>query len=327
MPWAGWLDVLSRFVEQIGKDRVSMTAASVAFYATIALFPALIATFSLYALLADPATLARQISELTVAMPASVRTLIATEVAELSKSTSSLSIGLVVSLAFSFFAASSGVVALIDAVNLAYGERETRGFLVLRWLAIRFSVGLSLFVCIAVASLTVLPVLSNHLGVGHHVDTLIFVLRWPALALWVMVGLAILYRYAPNRRPPQFRWVLCGALLATLIWLGASFGLSLYVENFGNYNKTYGTIGAVIVLSLWFYVSSFAIVLGAELNAELEHQTSVDTTIGPEAPMGERMAMVADTLGESTPTRPLKVILRSLFHSLKAPRRDKLQHD
>jgi membrane protein len=211
IPWAGWLDVLSRVVDQLDRDRVSMTAASVAFYATLALFPALLATFSLYALLADPAALAKQLSELSVALPSSVRDLIASEVADLAKSTRRLSVGLVVSLFFSFFAASSGMLALIDSVNVAYSEKETRGFLTLRWLAIRFAVGVSLFVCLAVASLTFLPALSHHIGVGDHASQLVSTLRWPGLGLWVMVGLALLYRYGPNRTPPKFRWVVCGA--------------------------------------------------------------------------------------------------------------------
>jgi membrane protein len=324
IPWAGWLDVLSRVIDQIDRDRVSMTAASVAFYATLALFPALIATFSVYALLADPAALATQLSELSVALPWSVRSLIASEVADLAKSTGRLSVGLVISLFFSFFAASSGMVALIDSVNVAYSERETRGFLIVRWLAIRFAVGVSLFVCLAVASLTILPALSHHIGVGDHVHTLVAALRWPGLGLWVMVGLALLYRYGPNRTPPKFRWVVCGAGVATLIWLAASFGLSVYVGHFADYNKTYGTLGAVVVLSLWFYVSSFAIILGAELNAELEHQTTLDTTVGPDKPMGMRHATMADTLGESTPTRPFWTIVKSFFHSLRTPRRDKV---
>lgn len=323
IPWAGWLDVLSRVVDQIDRDRVSMTAASVAFYATLALFPALIATFSLYALLADPSALAKQLSELSVALPWSARSLIASEVADLAKSTGRLSIGLVVSLFFSLFAASSGMVALIDSVNVAYSERETRGFLILRWLAIRFAVGVSLFVCLAVASLTVLPPLSRHVGVGDHVSSLVAWLRWPGLGLWVMAGLALLYRYGPNRTPAKFRWVLCGAGVATVIWLAASFGLSVYVGHFADDNKTYGTLGAVIVLSLWFYVSSFAIILGAELNAELEHQTMLDTTIGADKPVGLRHATMADTLGESTPTRPFWTLVKSFFHNLRTPRRDR----
>lgn len=323
VPWAGWLDVLSRVVDQIDRDRVSMTAASVAFYATLAVFPALIATFSLYALLADPNALAKQLSEMSVALPWSVRSLIASEVADLAQSTSRLSVGLVLSLFFSFFAASSGMAAMIDAVNVAYSERETRGFLVLRWLAIRFAVGVSLFVCLAVASLTALPILSSYLGIGTHVSSIVSTLRWPGLGLWVMVGLALLYRYAPNRAPPKFRWVVCGACVATVIWLAASFGLSAYVAHFADYNRTYGAIGAVVVLSLWFYVSSFAIVLGAELNAELEHQTRLDTTVGPDKPVGMRHAVVADTLGESTPTRPFWEIVKSVVRGLRSPRRDR----
>jgi membrane protein len=323
IPWAGWLDVVARVVDGIRAHRALLVAASVAYYATLALFPAMVATFSLYALWADPSTLARQLAQLSIALPDSARSLIESEVSAISASTAGLSVGVAASIGFSFFAASSGVVALIEGVNLAYDEEETRGFLVLRWLALRFAVGLSLFVCIAVTSLTVLPALSNDMGLGLHVPRVAAALRWPVLALSVLVGLALLYRYAPNRTPPKFRWVLPGVVLATVIWLGASLGLSAYVEHFGNYNRTYGTVGAVIVLLLWFYVSGFAIVLGAELNAELEHQTAVDTTVGPEAPLGQRHAVKADTLGKSTPPRPFGQLVWAAFRALTAPRRGK----
>jgi membrane protein len=220
------------------------------------------------------------------------------------------------------FVASSGVVALIDAVNFAYQEEETRGFVVRRWLAIRLAFGLSLFVCLSVASLTVMPALVAHTSSGEGLGRLISILRWPLLGLAVMTGLGILYRVAPNRSPPKLRWVVPGAVLATVIWLLASLGLSVYVENFADYSKTYGAVGAVVILLLWLYVSSFAIAVGASLNGALEHQTSVDTTVGADAPMGERLAVVADTLGEVTPMRPCKEVLVGVFKRLVAPRRD-----
>ncbi len=323
IPWAGWFEVLSRVIDQLLGGRIASLAASAAYFGTLALFPALIATFSLYALLANPETLVRQVSELSVALPGAARDLVLSEIRSITASPRSLSAGFVASLLASLFVASSGVVALIDTVNFAYHEEETRGFLVLRWLAVRLALGLSLFVFLSVGSLTVVPILSAYTGLGDHLGRLISVLRWPFLGLAVMVGLGVLYRVAPNRSPPKLRWVVPGAVLATVIWLLASLGLSVYVENFADYSKTYGAVGAVAILLLWFYVSSFAIAAGASLNASLEHQTRVDTTVGPDAPMGKRLAVVADTLGVVTPSRPFKKVVLDFFKSLVAPRRDR----
>ncbi len=323
IPWAGWVEVFSRVIDQLGGGRIASLAASAAYFGTLALFPALIATFSLYALLANPETLERQVAELSVALPDAARHLVLSEIRSITASSGGLSAGFVASLFASLFVASSGVVALIDTVNFAYKEEETRGFLVLRWLAVRLALGLSLFVCFSVGSLTLVPILSAYTGLGDDLGRVISIVRWPLLGLAVMAGLGVLYRVAPNRSPPKVRWVVPGAVLATVIWLLASLGLSVYVENFADYSKTYGAVGAVAILLLWFYVSSFAIAVGASLNAALEHQTRVDTTIGPEAPMGERLAAVADSLGEITPSRPFKEVVLSFFRSLVDPRRDR----
>jgi hypothetical protein len=141
------------------------------------------------------------------------------------------------------------------------------------------------------------------IGLGATSRFMLTMLRWPLMAAGVMTGLCVLYRYAPNRTPPQWSWVIWGATLATLIWVLASLVFSLYAENFGRFNKTYGTIGGVVVLLLWLFISSFAILIGAELNAELEHQTEQDSTVGPSRPMGERDAHMADTLGKLRPVR------------------------
>lgn len=324
IPLAGWIDVLSRVAKQVVEDRVSSSAASVAFFGVLALFPALVGTLSLYALCADPAALALQLRELSVALPASVRSLVVSELAHIvARSTASSTLGLVSSVVVSLVVASSGVVALIDAVNSAYEERETRGFFTVRWLSLRLAIGLSLFVCLSVASLAVLPSLVSPLGLSPAMVIIVTWARWPAFAVAVMLGLSILYRYAPNRAPARPQWVVVGAALAAVIWLSASFGLSTYAENFGNYANTYGALGGAIVLLLWFYLSSFAIILGAELNSELEHQTTVDTTVGPERPIGSRQAVVADTIGEAREPRSLAETLGSSWRELRSPRRDK----
>jgi membrane protein len=234
-------------------------------------------------------------------MPWTARSLITEELTDLVQNPTGLTLGLVASLSLSLLSASSGVLALIRGVNIAYDEVETRGWIRLRFLAVGFTLGLSLFVLVAVGTITLLPTALHRIGLDDSARQAISILRWPFLAAAVMVGLAVLYRYGPNRTPPMWRWVTWGAVLATAFWTLVSFLFSLYAENLGRYNKTYGAFGGVVVLELWMYLSTWAILLGAELNAELEHQTAKDSTIGPERPMGERRAAMADSLGEARP--------------------------
>ncbi|HLV19920.1 MAG TPA: YihY/virulence factor BrkB family protein [Polyangiaceae bacterium] len=283
-------------------DHMPMVAGSVAFFAMLAIFPGLIGVVSLYGLLADPADVARQLHELSAALPDAARALLAAQLNEIVKSSSStLGVGLAMSLSITVLTASGGVHALITGINMAYDEKETRSYLRLRWLALKFTAGIMLFVVVAIATIAVLPHLLDEFGLGRATQRAVTLGRWPALGAAVATGLSVLYRHAPNRTPPRWRWVSWGAVLATLMWTLASLVFSAYSTNFGRFNRTYGALGGVIVLLLWIYFSVLAILIGAELNAELEHQTSVDSTVGPAKPMGERNAYVADTLGALPP--------------------------
>jgi membrane protein len=185
-----------------------------------------------------------------------------------------------------------------------------------------------LSVVLSIAAITLLPRVMDQVGLAHSTKLLIEVVRWPAMALAVMLGLALLYRYGPNRTPPKWQWVSLGAVLATLIWTLASLGLGVYADNFGRFNKTYGALGAVAVLALWMFLAALAILLGAELNAELEHQTGEDSTVGPPRPMGQRGATVADQLGDSRPARdPKRLVatLHDLLVDMNRPRRGKVR--
>lgn len=326
IPPRGWLDVIWRVGSELSEDRVTMLAASVAFYAMLALFPALVAVVSLYGLLADPHQVTSSVARLSAAVPWTARQLIITELHRIASTPGTgLTLSLIGSIVVALISASSGVLGLIDGITTAYDERETRGILRQRLLALAFAVGASLFIVISVAVLTVIPGLMRHLGLASQTRWLFSVLRWPALAACVMLGLALLYRYAPNRTPARWPWVMSGAALATVIWLGASYLLSLYVENFGRFSRMYGALGAMIILLLWFYVSAIAVLLGAEINAELERQTSIDTTIGPPRPMGKRGAIVADTLGKGIPDSeaPLRERVRDTAKDLVRARREK----
>ena len=268
-----------------------------AYYAFTALFPALIAAVTLYGLVADPAQVASQAKSLTDSLPKDAASLITTQLTQVANGPSSaLGIGLVVSVLGALFSASGGVGNVIKAINIAYDEEETRGFLKLRGLALLLTFGAVLFVVLAIGLIAVLPVVLSHVGLGSFGKIMANILRWVALVVFMLLALAVLYRWAPDRDAPKFRWVGLGALVATLLWIVASAGLSIYVTNFGSYGKTYGALAGVIVLLLWLYITAFIVLLGAEINSESEQQTEKDSTKGPAVPMGERRAVKADTL-------------------------------
>lgn len=257
---------------EIFRDDVATLAGSVAFFGILALFPALIATISVYGLISDPNDVVAQIRALGAALPSSARSLLEAELLSIARSSrAGLTASLVFSLALSLFSASSGVDSLVQGVNAAYGIKETRSWLERRWLALRFTLAISLFVVVSVGTITALPrLLDGFSGLGDLSVTMIAVLRWPALAVAVMFGLAELYRLAPNRPPPRRRHLLAGTVLAAVVWLGASLLFSAYAESIGRFNRTYGLFGGFVVLLFWLYVSSLAILVGAEVNAELE---------------------------------------------------------
>lgn len=269
VPTPGWKAIARRTKEQLTSDAVSVLAGGVAFYSVLALFPAMVALLSVYGLVSDPADVTRQVDELSVGLPDEVRALIVDQLRAVSSSSGrSLSVGLVVSVLAAVWAASKGMKALIDAINVAYGEHETRGFFKLRLLAYGFTVGGVLLVVMTVAAITVLPGFGEHMGpVGRVTAT---ILRWPILAAVMLLGLSTIYRFAPSREHPRWDWVSPGSLTAAVLWVAGSVLFAVYVNNFGNYNDTYGSIGAVVVLMLWLYLTAFVVLLGAELNGEAQ---------------------------------------------------------
>ena len=199
-----------------------------------------------------------------------------------------------ISLAVAIWSANTGVKALFDALNVAYGEDEKRGFFKLNAISLAFTVGILLFLLTALGAIAVLPVALDYLYLGPFSEWLISVGRWPVLFIVLMAALAILYRLGPSRDDAQWRWVSPGALFAAISWIAGSIAFSWYVANFADYNKTYGTIGAVIGLLTWIWLSATILLIGAELNSEAERQTDRDTTKGPPLPIGMRGADAAD---------------------------------
>ena len=300
VPARGWKDVAVRVKQQMKVDDVPLLAAGVAFFAMLALVPALVALVSVYGLVADPEGIERDVEDLLAAAPQEVQDLVTSQLSSIVESSpSGLRIGAIVGLVVALWSASSGVKHLIGAVNLAYDEDETRGFLKLRGLALALTVAGVVALAAVVAGLIVFPELLGDEGTEAVFRALILVVRWPLLALLGLVALAVIYRYSPDRDAPRWRWVSPGALFAVVVWVIASVLFSLYTSNFGQYNETYGALGAVVVVMLWLYITAYVVIVGAEINAEMERQTAVDTTVGPKRKLGRRGAYAADTVGEA----------------------------
>jgi len=304
IPARGWFAILRRVRAEVKQDDVSLLSAGVAFYAMLAIFPAIIAIITVYALVADPAQVESQVGEFAKGLPSGADALLTEQLkAAASSADRSLSIGLALSLLGVLWSVSSGVQALVKGLNRVYDEEETRGFLKLRGLSLLLTVGAIVVAVVALALIAVFPAVIDRLELGRAGELAASVARWIVLALLILVALAVLYRFAPDRANARWRWVSPGALVALALWLLASFGFSWYVDNFGNYNETYGALAAVIILLLWLYLSAFVVLLGAELDAEMERQTARDTTTGPPRPLGRRGAEVADTVAEEPPRR------------------------
>jgi membrane protein len=299
IPAAGWRDILWRVKAEMATDNLSLVAAGVAFYVLLAIFPAIAAIVSIYGLVADPQTVEQQLTAISHLLPEEARGIVEEQLKRVTSTASpKLSLGAAFGLLLAIWSANKGTQALITALNIVYDEEEKRSFLKLNLISLALTVGLMLVLIVGLALIAVLPALLDNLGLPPEIRQWAAWLRWPILALAFMFALAALYRYAPSRDEPRWRWVGWGAVLATVLWLIGSALFSWYVANFGNYNETYGSIGAVVVLMLWLWLSVLIVLLGAEVNAEMERQTSRDTTRGPEQPIGRRGAYVADTVGE-----------------------------
>ncbi|GAA2108961.1 YihY/virulence factor BrkB family protein [Microlunatus panaciterrae] len=296
IPARGWLQVVKRGWREAKSDQVPLLAAGVAFYGFLSLFPAMIALVLVVGLVADPATIADKVGSLMSAMPGPARDLVTQQLQSLTSSgQQSLGIGLVVSILLAFWSASGGVSNLVTAINAAYDENEDRGFVKKRALALGLTVAAIVFMTVMIILVAVVPAVLENLVGGGPLRWLLEAARWLLLLVCVVVALAVLYRVSPDRDAPKMRWVSTGAVAAAVLWLIASVGFSVYVSSFGNYAKTYGAFAGVIILLLWLWITSYAVLLGAEINAESEEQTVADTTRGAPEPLGQRGAVKADS--------------------------------
>jgi membrane protein len=304
IPARGWVQVAKRGWREAKADQVPLLAAGVAFYAFLAIFPALIAIVSIYGLFADPSTIANQLNSLTAALPDEAAQIITDQVTALSSRRQTLGISLILAVLIALWSASAGISNLLTAINVAYDEEDKRGFVKKRLMSLGLTLAAIVFMVIILALVAVLPPLLKAVFGTGALRWVLQILGWLVMVVLVAAGLAILYRLGPDRDAPRMKWVSVGAVVATFLWLVASIGFSIYTSTFGNYAKTYGVFAGIVVLLFWLWLTMYAILLGAEINAESEQQTIADTTRGEEKPLGERGAVKADSIPSQDPEAP-----------------------
>jgi membrane protein len=301
IPALGWKDIAVRVYRGIGDDRIVAISGGVVFFALLAIFPGIAALVAVYGLLADPATAGQHVEALRGIVPAGGLEVISEQVQRLiSQPTQRLGWATVAGLAISLWSANGGIKAIFDALNVVYHEREKRGFFALNTVSLVFTILAVIFSIVSIVVIAIIPNLLEYLRLSSMSELLLKVGRWPLLLAAVSFAIALVYRYGPSRDEPKWRWISPGSILASICWLILSIGFGWYAENFANYDKTYGSLGAVIAFMIWMWLSTIIVLLGAKLNAEMEHQTTADSTEGSARPMGQRGAHMADTIGEST---------------------------
>ena len=266
-----WKAVLLRTFQQIDEDRLLATAAGVVFYGLLAIFPAVTALVSSYGLFADPSTITKNLQSLAMMLPDGTFGIVSDQIARvLSKGTGTLGVTFIFGLLMAIWSANAGMKAIFDALNVVYEERETRSFLRLNLTSLAFTVAALAAIMLMIGGVIAVPLALQRLGLGERGEWVVSLGRWPALVLFLLTALAILYRFGPSRTNARFQWISPGAVAATLLWLAGSALLSWYLSNFANYSATYGSLGAAIGLMTWMWMSAIIVLCGAELNSEID---------------------------------------------------------
>jgi membrane protein len=299
IPWRGWKDILWRTYGQISEDRLLLIAAGVVFYAMLAIVPAITALVSMYGLFTPARMIGAQLNFLADVMPGGAYQLISDQIMRIAaNSDGKLTVAFILGLGVALWSANAGIKAICDALNIVYDEDEKRGLIALNAISLTFTLGAICVLLLAIGAVVVLPLVLAFLGFAATEQAgLLPLLRWPALFVLLMAGLAVLYRFGPSRRHAKWRWVSVGSVFAALTWIVLSAAFSWYLSRFADYNATYGSLGAVIGLMMWLWISTTVVLVGAELNSEIEHQTARDSTVGAEKPLGARGAVMADRVG------------------------------
>jgi membrane protein len=303
IPWAGWKDILWRTYESTNDDRLLATAAGVVFFGLLAVFPAVTALVSSYGLFADASTIGANLQTLALMLPEGSFAIVEDQIARvLSQGNASLGAAFLFGLVMAIWSANAGVKAIIDALNVVNEEREKRSFIKLNLVSLAFTTGGIAALLLIVSAVVAFPLALNYLGIAPDSKLIVSLARWPLLFAILLVALGLLYRFGPSRRQARWEWLSVGTVAAALLWIAGSAALSWYLSNFGDYNATYGSLGAAIGLMMWMWMSAIIVLCGAELNSEIEHQTARDSTVGLPKPLGGRGAVMADTLGPAVPS-------------------------
>lgn len=271
-----------RIYADIGDHRILSLAAGMTYYSILAIFPALAALVSIYGLFSDPGSIARHLDQLSGLVPAGAIDVAREQLTRVTgKGHHTLGLTFAIGLAVSLWSANAAMKSLFDTLNIVYGEQETRGFLKLNAISLAFTVAAIGFVLVALGAVVVVPVVLNYLYLSDFADLVVRLARWPALFVCLALALACTYRFGPSRKAPRWRWITWGSAMATLLWLAISALFSWYAANFGRFNETYGSLGAVIGFMTWLWISAIVVLLGAELDCEMEREAGCDTPAPP----------------------------------------------
>lgn len=300
IPKAGWRDILVRTWSETSEDNISLLAAGVAFYSFLAFVPMLASIVLIYGIVADPSDVAGHLQTLMKILPTDAAKIVAEQLKSLTETpVTRTTIGLIMAILLAIYGAMRGATSVIGALNVTYGERETRNFFRTTGLSLAFTIGAVLAAIVATIAISAMSLVGTVIHLPAFAAPLITGGLWIGTALIASGLIAVVYRYGPDRQDAKWSWLTPGAVFASVGALLATFLFGLYVSNFAGYNATYGALGAVVSFLIWLYVTAFVVLLGAELNAEIERQTAQDTTTGPETPMGERGAKMADTTADT----------------------------
>ena len=298
IPKRGWKDILLRTKDEIAEDHVSLIAAGVAFYALLAIFPGIAAMMAIAGLVVQPSFIADQINQIAAVMPKEAAQIVIDQAIAIAGSREGgLGLAAVVGIILALWSASAGMSSMMEGLNVAYDEEEKRGFVKRTFVRLALTIGVIIGFLLTALAMVAVPAVLHFVPLGGLSDTLIMLVRWPIVAAIAVVGLAIMYRYGPSRDHPEWKWVTPGAIAAVVLWLVASVAFAFYVRNFGSYNETFGSLGGVVIMLMWLWISAYIVLLGGELDSEMEAQTKHDTTVGEYRRMGQRGAEKADNLG------------------------------
>ena len=301
VPARGWKSILKRTKDDIRHDHLTTVSGGVGLFFLLGLIPALAALISIYGLVSNPAQIEQQFASFRHVVPGDVFNLLDSQMKSIASSHKAAGWGAVIGILIAVWGGTKCATALMDGLNITYHEDEKRGFFRLNLTALLLTVAGLISLCILIGILGSVSAVVRHFQLDHTWREILMALRWPVLFVFFMFALAVLYRYAPSRTEPKWRWVSWGAFVGAALWLLVSAGFAVYLTYFNSYNKTYGSLGAIVVLLTWLYLSAYAVLLGGELNGEMERQTARDTTKGAPKPQGWRGAFAADNLGESRP--------------------------